>query len=139
MLYNTGNSGKKPFSAQKRNFTPGKKEFFSTNTSLEKVNNETPFINSSLNTNVNSMNNFNFQKNQNSIEIKGTTSTFKFIVTFTNLYEPLLIAIYDLLLNVDNENIFIKNLYFDKNQLFKYFKITGMSNSELYNESNLMR
>jgi hypothetical protein len=83
---------------------------------------------------------FNLPKEQviisrstNSFEFIGKTSTYHFTIPFSNLYEPLLITIND----VDKGN-YVKNLYFDKQGLFKYFKLSP-SNELLYQEGILTR
>lgn len=72
--------------------------------------------------------------------IKGSSKTFKFVISYSNLYEPLLISIYDLKSGSNNkDNYFIKNLYFDKNSLFKQFKIINTNNSTLYSDTILRK
>jgi hypothetical protein len=69
----------------------------------------------------------------NNFEFIGKTSTYHFNIPFSNIYEPLLITIND----VDKGN-YVKNLYFDKQGLFKYFRMTP-SNEMLYQENILTR
>jgi hypothetical protein len=73
------------------------------------------------------------------LDVKGFSQTFKFQIAYSNSSEPLIISIYDLQTNIHNENIFIKNLYFDKNHLCKLFKINPLNTAELYNENNILR
>jgi hypothetical protein len=72
-------------------------------------------------------------KDINSFEFIGKTTTFHFNIPFSNIYEPLLITIND----IDKGN-YIKNLYFDKQGIFRYFKISP-SNDLLYQESLLTK
>lgn len=67
------------------------------------------------------------------------SSTFKFQITHSNTSEPLIISIYDLQTNTHNENIFIKNLYFDKNHLCKLLKLNPLNTPLLYKENNILK
>jgi hypothetical protein len=63
---------------------------------------------------------------------KGKTDTYSFMIPVTKIVEPLLVSIYALPESpyVENNNdyyaydLFLKNIYFDKNKLFKYLGIT---------------
>jgi hypothetical protein len=70
-----------------------------------------------------------FSTGKSSIEFKGETSSYKYVIPFSNIYEPFLISIYSL-----HENQFIKSIYLDKNKLFKNLMIEISVNSELYKD-----
>ncbi len=72
---------------------------------------------------------------QNQSEIKGSTKTFKFIIPYTNDYEPLIIKLYE---NSDEE-IFVKNIYLEKNQLVNQYANTFRSvlSNDIFNKNFL--
>jgi hypothetical protein len=73
---------------------------------------------------------------------KGTTDTFSFKIPITKQIEPLLISIYDL--PQDNEqdrfdpNLFICNMYLNKKNVFKFLQIKkNQQNYQLYTDEAL--
>ncbi len=72
---------------------------------------------------------------QNQSEIKGSTKTFKFIVPYTNAYEPLIIRLYE---NSDEE-IFVKNIYLEKRQLINEYanSIRSVHSKDIFNKNFL--
>jgi hypothetical protein len=76
--------------------------------------------------------------NDKEFKFEGHTTTFKFIIKPTKSFEPFIVSIYDLLTNIEGENYFVKNLFFDKNHLFKFFKLAN-ENPLLYQEFILLK
>jgi hypothetical protein len=91
-----------------------------------------------------SNNNFENRKliSGNISNAKGTTDTFSFKIPITKQIEPLLISIYDL--PQDNEqdrfdpNLFICNMYLNKKNVFKFLQIKkNQQNYQLYTDEAL--
>ena len=82
------------------------------------------------------------------INSKGRAETFSFLIPVTKIVEPLLVSIYALpeTQYIENKNefyshdLFLKNIYFDKNKLFNYLGLDDNSKNEnymLYTDDNL--
>ena len=71
-------------------------------------------------------------------KFKGTADTFSFYIPLTKIVEPLLISIYALpkfkYLNIDYfaKDLFLKNIYLDKNKLFTYLGYNESDQIENY-------
>ena len=86
------------------------------------------------------LNNYKDNSTQN-ITYKGVAGTFAFQILYTSLYQPLIISIYYL----DNNDInyvydskyFIKNLYFNKNEIVSFLKIKEANNRIFYIKKNI--
>ena len=67
----------------------------------------------------------------------GKGETFSFIIPVTEINDPLLIKIFDLPKSSEDTNyfdniLFLKNIYFDKNKLLKYFGIEDIYQKKNY-------
>ena len=67
---------------------------------------------------------------------KGTTDTFSFKIPITKNIEPMIISIYALAEDFEEDRfspeLFLKNIYLDKSKLFKFFGINEHSPQENY-------
>ena len=117
---------------------------FNNNSQLTKSNRKNSNFNNSSNNlnNINNNNNYSTftQGIQPNIMHKGKADTFSFKIPTSNLYEPLLISIYNI--GDDDNNryspeLFICNLCFDKMKLMKFLGETEANNSVFYTDENL--
>ena len=97
-------------------------------------------------------NNFNNNSNFNNEQImqgivtnaKGTTDTFSFKIPITKNIEPMIISIYALAEDFEEDrfspNLFLKNIYLNKNVLFNFYRLNEHSdqqNNFLYSDDTI--
>jgi len=68
---------------------------------------------------------------------KGHTSTYIYSIPYTEMYEPFIVSLYELMLNEDKEEVFIKNIYLNKKTIKTKLKIKN--NVEFYQDSFINR
>ena len=116
-----------------------KKEEYENNIN-KKINNINNFQfndNSFLN-NYNDNNDFNNKKlmQGNIANAKGTAETFSFKIPITKNIEPMIISFYALSENYDadrfSSDLFLKNIYLDKNKLFSFYGMNEHSLQQNY-------
>jgi len=96
--------------------------------------------------NFNSNSNFNNEQLMQGIvtNAKGTTDTFSFKIPITKNIEPMIISIYALSEDFEDDRfspeLFLKNIYLDKNILFKFYGLNEHSdqqNNFLYSDDTI--
>ena len=114
---------------------------FNNNSQLNKSNRKN-FSMNQTNTSNNFNNNYSTftQGMQPNILHKGKADTFSFKIPTSNLYEPLLISIYNI--GEDDNNryspeLFVCNLCFDKMKLMKFLGENEVNNAIFYTDENL--
>ena len=131
------NVGKYGVNSLKEQKYKGKKEEYECNLN-KKINNNFQYNDNSLLNSYNDNNDFNNKKlmQGNISNAKGTAETFSFKIPITKNIEPMIISFYSLSHGNSSDRfspeLFLKNIYLDKNKLFSFYGMNEHSLQQNY-------